>query len=463
MNDGSGRRMLPCKDARGACGRETTTMTTTTTTSSSTSSSSTAGVTAMSADVASLELAARGHERIAWAMRAMPALAAVRRRFASERPLAGVRVAACLHVTAETGALVRTLVAGGAEVRLCASNPRSTQDDVAAALVTDGVVVLAIAGEDRATYYRHLHGALGAGPRLVMDDGADLTTLLHTERTALCDGVLGGTEETTTGVTRLRSMAAEGVLRFPMIAVNDAATKHMFDNRYGTGQSTIDAFMRATNRLLAGSTFVVCGYGWCGRGVAQRAAGMGARVVVTEVDPIRALEAVMDGHAVMPMAQAAAVGDFFCTVAGNRDVIRREHFAVMKDGAVVANAGHFDVELELPALAELAVARRWARPGVDQHELADGRCIHVLAEGRLVNLGAAEGHPPDVMDLSFADQALAAELVVTRGASLAPGVHALPRALDEAVARLKLEAMGVGLDGLTDAQQRYLGGWRAGT
>lgn len=414
-------------------------------------------------DVHSRELAPRGRERINWAMRAMPALAAVRRRFAAERPLAGVRVAACLHVTAETGALVRTLAAGGAEVRLCASNPLSTQDDVAAALVDDGIAVFAVGGEDRATYYRHLQQALEHRPQLVMDDGADLTTLLHTERTELAAGVLGGTEETTTGVTRLRGMAAEGVLRFPMIAVNDAATKHMFDNRYGTGQSTIDAFMRATNRLLAGSTFVVCGYGWCGRGVAERAAGMGARVVVTEVDPIRALEAVMDGYEVLPMARAAAVGDFFCTVAGNRDVIRREHFMVMKDGAMVANAGHFDVELELPALAELSVTRREIRPSLEQHTLHDGRCIYLLAEGRLVNLGAAEGHPPDVMDLSFADQALAAEHVVTQGRTLAPGVHTLPRALDEAVARLKLEAMGIELETLTEAQQRYLGGWRTGT
>lgn len=393
----------------------------------------------------------------------MPALAAVRRRFAAERPLAGVRVAACLHVTAETGALVRTLAAGGAEVRLCASNPLSTQDDVAAALVDDGIAVFAIGGEDRATYYRHLRQALEHGPQVIMDDGADLTTLVHTERPDLGQAIVGGTEETTTGVTRLRGMAAEGVLRFPMIAVNDAATKHMFDNRHGTGQSTIDAFLRATNRLLAGSCFVVCGYGWCGKGVAMRAAGMGARVVVTEVDPIRALEAMMDGYVVAPMIEAAKLGDFFCTVAGNRDVIRREHFLVMKDGAMVANAGHFDVELELPALAELAVARRVIRPSLEQFELADGRCLHVLAEGRLVNLGAAEGHPPDVMDLSFADQALAAEHVATQGRTLAPGVYALPKALDEEVARLKLAAMGVTLDELTEGQRRYLGGWRVGT
>jgi adenosylhomocysteinase len=418
---------------------------------------------AADADVLDPALAPRGRDRIAWAEQAMPTLAAVRRRFAAERPLAGTRVSACLHVTAETGVLVRTLAAGGAQVRLCASNPRSTQDDVAAALVDDGLAVFAIAGEDRATYYRHLQQALEHRPQLLMDDGADLTTLVHTERVDLGEAIVGGTEETTTGVTRLRGMAAEGVLRFPMIAVNDADTKHMFDNRYGTGQSTIDAFLRTTNRLLAGSCFVVCGYGWCGRGVAMRAAGMGARVVVTEVDPIRALEAVMDGHQLLPMARAATVGDFFCTVAGNRDVIRREHFMVMKDGAIVANAGHFDVELELPALAELAVARREIRPSLERFELPDGRRIHLLAQGRLVNLGAAEGHPPDVMDLSFADQALAAEHVVTQGRTLRPEVYALPRALDLQVARLKLEAMGVQLDALTEGQQRYLGGWRAGT
>jgi adenosylhomocysteinase len=415
-------------------------------------------------DIQSRDLAPQGRSRIAWAMRAMPALAAIGRRFAVERPLAGVRVSACLHVTAETGALVRTLVAGGAQVRLCASNPLSTQDDVAAALAVDeGIGMFAIAGEDRDTYYRHLHSALEHRPHVIMDDGADLTTLVHTERPDLGEAIMGGTEETTTGVTRLRSMAADGVLRFPMIAVNDAETKHLFDNRHGTGQSTIDAFMRATNRLLAGSCFVVCGYGWCGRGVAMRAAGMGARVVVTEVDPTRALEAVMDGFQVLPMRRAATVGDFFCTVAGNRDVIRREHFAVMKDGAMVANAGHFDVELELPALAELAVARREIRPSLEQFELADGRCVHVLAQGRLVNLGAAEGHPADVMDLSFADQALAAEHVATQGRTLAPGVYAMPRALDQQVARLKLEAMGIELDVLTEGQARYLGGWRAGT
>lgn len=415
-------------------------------------------------DIHDDRLAPQGHRRIEWAERAMPALLAIRRRFETERPLAGVRVSACLHVTAETGALVRTLRAGGARVRLCASNPLSTQDDVAAALaVEDGIAVFAIAGEDRPTYYQHLRQALEHRPQVIMDDGADLTTLVHTEHPELGDAIVGGTEETTTGVTRLRGMASDGVLRFPMIAVNDAATKHLFDNRHGTGQSTIDAFLRTTNRLLAGACFVVCGYGWCGRGVAMRAAGLGARVVVTEVDPTRALEAVMDGFQVLPMAEAARIGDFFCTVAGNRDVIRGEHFAVMKDGAMVANAGHFDVELELPALAERAVARRRVRPALEELELADGRRLYLLAEGRLVNLGAAEGHPADVMDLSFANQALAAEHVATQGSALAPTVHRMPLALDQQVARLKLDAMGVRIDALTETQQRYLDGWRTGT
>lgn len=415
-------------------------------------------------DIHSKDLASQGRNRIEWAERAMPALAAIRRRFTAERPLHGVRLAACLHVTAETGALVRTLHAGGADVRLCASNPLSTQDDVAAALaVDDGISVFAIEGEDRQTYYRHLHQALEHRPQVIMDDGADLTTLVHTERVDLGEAIVGGTEETTTGVTRLRGMANDGVLRFPMIAVNDAATKHLFDNRHGTGQSTIDGFLRATNRLLAGACFVVCGYGWCGRGVAKRAAGMGARVVVTEVDPTRALEAMMEGFQVMPLSQAARVGDFFCTVAGNRDVIRREHFEVMKDGAMVANAGHFDVELDLPALFELAVERREVRPALEELELADGRRLYLLAQGRLVNLSAAEGHPADVMDLSFANQALAAEHVATAGRELTPAVHAMPPALDRLVAQLKLQAMGVEIDVLTEGQQSYLGGWRTGT
>lgn len=415
-------------------------------------------------DVADLGAAARGRTRIEWAERAMPVLAAIRERFQRTRPLAGVRVSACLHVTAETAALVRTLAAGGAIVRLCASNPLSTQDDVAAALaLEDGLAVFARAGVARDAYFGHLAAALEHRPQLVIDDGADLATLVHTSHAALGDAVLGGTEETTSGVHRLRAMAREGVLRYPVIAVNDAATKHMFDNRYGTGQSTIDGFLRATGRLLAGACFVVCGYGWCGRGLAARASGMGARVIVTELDPLRALEAVMDGYQVLPIAEAAAVGDFFCTVAGNRDVIRREHFLAMKDGAVIANAGHFDIELELDALRELAPTPRRIRPALDELTLPDGRRIYLLAEGRLVNLVAAEGHPADVMDMSFADQALSAELLLTQSRQLAADVHPVPPALDREVARLKLRALGVTIDAPTAEQAAYLDGWRVGT
>ncbi|MDC0719144.1 adenosylhomocysteinase [Nannocystis bainbridge] len=415
-------------------------------------------------DISDDTLAPRGRDKIDWAERAMPVLAAVRERFARERPLAGVRVAACLHVTAETAALVRTLQAGGADLRLCASNPLSTQDDVAASLaLDDGIAVYARAGEDRPTYFAHLAAALAHRPQLVMDDGADLATLVHTRHAALGDAIVGGTEETTSGVTRLRAMARDGALRYPVIAVNDAATKHMFDNRHGTGQSTIDGILRATNRLLAGACFVVCGYGWCGRGLAARAAGMGARVIVTEVDPLRALEATMDGFQVLPIAHAAAVGDIFCTVTGNRDVIGGPEFAAMKDGAVIANAGHFDVEIDLAALAAAAPQQRRIRPSLDEFVRPDGRRIYLLAEGRLVNLAAAEGHPAAVMDLSFADQALAAEYVLQSGRALAPDVHTLPHALDEQVARLKLRALGVEFDVLSDAQRDYLAGWRSGT
>ena len=410
----------------------------------------------------SADLADAGVAKIDWAQRAMPVLASIRARFAKDKPLAGKAIAACLHVTAETAVLMRTLAAGGADVRLCASNPLSTQDDVAAALaVRDGIEVFAIAGEDRDTYFSHLRATLEHQPQILMDDGADLATLAHTEARQLA--VLGGTEETTTGVTRLRSMAGEGVLRYPVIAVNDAKTKHMFDNRYGTGQSTIDGFLRATNRLIAGSTFVVCGYGWCGRGLATRAAGMGARVVVTEVDPIRALEAVMDGFDVRPIAEAVKVADFLCTVTGGEHVVAREHFAALKDGAIVANAGHFDAELDIAALADLAVERVPIRPSLVAYRLADGRTVHLLAEGRLVNLAAAEGHPADVMDLSFANQALAAEHLAVQGAGLSPKVFALPDAIDREVAQLSLSARGVQIDTLTDAQRRYLHGWRAGT
>ena len=408
-------------------------------------------------------LAKRGVSDIEWAERAMPALLAIRTRFLRERPLAGLRVAACLHVTAETAVLMRTLAAGGADVRLCGSNPLSVQDTVAAGLaVEDGIPVFAIAGEDRETYFRHLEQSIEHRPHLVLDDGADLATLLHTKRTDLLEDVVGGTEETTTGVTRLRGMAREGVLRYPVFAVNDARTKHMFDNRYGTGQSTLDAFMRATNRLIAGSTFVVAGYGWCGRGVATRAAGLGARVVVTEVDPIRALEASMDGHAVMPLLEAVTQADFLCTTTGNEHVVRREHFERLKSGAVIANAGHFDVELELDALADLSTGRRTLRDHLEEFDLPDGRRVLVVSQGRLVNLAAAEGHPADVMDLSFANQALAAE-ALAKGKTPPPGVHTLPEAIDQEVARVKLEAMGVQFDRLTEAQERYLDGWRAGT
>ena len=415
-------------------------------------------------DISDKSLEARGTSDIAWAERAMPTLLAIRERFRQERPLAGMRVSACMHVTAETAVLVRTLTAGGAEVRLCASNPLSVQDTVAAGLaVGDRIPVFAIAGEDRDTYFRHLEQSVEHRPHLVLDDGADLATLLHTKRRDLLAGVVGGTEQTTTGVTRLRGMANEGVLAYPVFAVNDAKTKHMFDNRYGTGQSTVDAFMRATNRLIAGSTFVVCGYGWCGRGVAMRAAGLGARVVVTEVDPIRSLEAVMDGFTVMPLLDAVQRADFLCTATGNEHVVGRAHFERMKPGAVVANAGHFDVELDLDALAELATARRGIRDHLEAFELSDGREVLVVSQGRLVNLAAAEGHPADVMDLSFANQALAAESLAKGGDPPAAGVHALPEAVDQEVARVKLAAMGVAFDQLTDAQRSYLDGWRTGT
>lgn len=415
-------------------------------------------------DIHSKELAAQGADKIAWAQQAMPVLSSIGARFAEKKPLRSTRIAACLHVTAETAALMRTLRAGGADVRLCASNPLSTQDDVAAALaVNDGIEVFAIAGEDRDTFFRHLREVLGHSPHLVMDDGADLTTLLHTDASELGGDVVGGTEETTTGVTRLRSMAADGVLRYPIVAVNDAKTKHMFDNRYGTGQSTIDGILRATNRLLAGANFVVSGYGWCGRGVASRAAGMGARVIVTEIDPLRALEAAMDGYQVLPIERAAAVGDFFCTVTGNRAVIGAACFAAMKDGAVVSNAGHFDVELDLTALRQMAKTSRTVRPSLEEFTLASGRRVYVAAQGRLVNLSAAEGHPADVMDLSFANQALSAEHIISAVPTLEAGVHAVPAAIDHEIAQLKLGAMGIEIDTLTKVQHAYLDGWRTGT
>ncbi len=418
----------------------------------------------MDYEVKDRSLAERGKLRIEWAARSMPVLRRVMDRFEREKPLQGLRIAACLHVTTETAFLVQTLMAGGASVRLCASNPLSTQDDVAASLALhDGVPVFAIKGEDRETYYRHILQAVEGDPHITMDDGADLVSMIHTERRDLLTNVQGGTEETTTGVIRLRSMAEKGVLHYPIIAVNDANTKHLFDNRYGTGQSTMDGIVRATNRLIAGSVFVVCGYGWCGRGVAMRARGMGARVVVTEVDPLRALEAVMDGYEVMPIAEAAAIGDFFCTLTGDIHVIRREHFARMRDGAIVCNAGHFNVELDLEALSEMAVARRTVRDFVEEFRLGDGRNIYILAEGRLVNLAAAEGHPSSVMDMSFANQALCVEYLAKKRGTLEPGVYTVPREIDEEVARLKLGSMGIAIDTLTQEQERYLHSWEMGT
>ncbi len=438
-------------------------------------------------DVLDLQLAEAGSRRIAWADRHMPVLATIRERFERDKPLAGQRLAACLHVTTETANLVRTLQAGGAEVRLCASNPLSTQDDVAAALVANhGVGVFAVKGEDNARYYRHIRACLEMSPTITMDDGADLVSSLlfvargelegvHAEVRAfaasvgaagcerLIAGVLGSTEETTTGVIRLRAMERDGVLRFPVIAVNDSDTKHLFDNRYGTGQSTIDGILRATNVLLAGSTVVVAGYGWCGRGVAMRAHGHGARVIVTEVDPVKALEAAMDGFAVMSMALAARLGDVFVTVTGNTSVITAEHALLMKDGAIVCNSGHFDVEIALGELRRYARRVYEARPFVEAYEFEDDRTIYVLAEGRLVNLAAAEGHPAAVMDMSFANQALAAEFLVQHGAGMEARVHRLPAELDRQIALLKLATMGLSLDVLTPQQEEYLAGWREGT
>jgi adenosylhomocysteinase len=415
----------------------------------------------MDFDIADPGLAEVGSRRVAWAGRRMPVLGTIRERFRVERPLAGRKVAACLHVTAETANLMLALQDGGAEVSLCASNPLSTQDDVAAALVAEGVPVFAVRGEDNDSYYRHINAVLDTKPDITMDDGADLVTVLHTERTDLAP--IGSTEETTTGVIRLRAMAHDGTLRLPVVAVNDSATKHLFDNRYGTGQSSIDGILRASNVLIAGSTVVVVGYGDCGRGVADRAHGMGAKVVVVEVDPIRALEAAMDGYQVMTADDAAAAGDVFVTVTGNKHVLRDRHFAVMKDGAILANAGHFDVELDLPSLAGQAVDRRPVRENLEEFVLEDGRRLLVAAEGRLVNLSAAEGHPADVMDMSFSDQALAAEWLAKRAGDLEPGVYTLPSELDHEVARIKLDHLGCGLEQLTDEQRAYLATWKEGT
>jgi len=415
-------------------------------------------------DVKDLSLAPEGARRIAWADRHMPVLAAIRDRFEAEQPLAGYRIAACLHVTSETANLMRTLKAGGADIVLCASNPLSTQDDVAAALVEEfDVSVFAIKGEDNDTYYRHIEAAVDHKPQLTMDDGADVIGVLHSHRREQLGDILGGMEETTTGVIRLKALERDGALGFPVIAVNDANTKHMFDNRYGTGQSTIDGIVRATNILLAGSTFVVAGYGWVGKGVASRARGMGAHVIVTEVDPLRALEAVMDGFEVLPMTQAAERGDVFCTATGDKSVITREHLERMKDGAILANTGHFNVEIEIPALRQLARETRKAREFVEEFELEDGRRLFLVAEGRLVNLSSAEGHPAAVMDMSFANQALSAEYVVQNGADLERRVYPVPAEIDSEIARLKLATMGVEIDTLTDEQAKYLDSWDEGT
>lgn len=418
----------------------------------------------MNYDVKDLSLAPKGKMRMEWAWKNMPVLASIEQRFLTEKPLKGHRLAACLHVTTETGNLARVLKSGGADVFLCASNPLSTQDDVAASLVKDyGIPCFAIKGESNDVYYQHLRATVDSAPTITMDDGADLVSTIHKDYKDHCAKIVGGTEETTTGVIRLRSMAAEGVLKYPVLAVNDADTKHLFDNRYGTGQSTIDGIIRATNRLLAGSTFVVVGYGMCGKGVAMRASGMGAHIIVTETDPVKGLEALMDGYSVMAMEKAAPIGDFFCTVTGNINVIRMEHFKVMKDGAIVANSGHFNVELDLASLAKQAKNRRLIRDFVEEFTLPSGKTIAVLGDGRLINLASAEGHPSSVMDMSFANQALAAEYIVKNAKKLEKQVYRVPIEIDREIARLKLLSMGVVIDELTSEQQKYLSAWEHGT
>jgi len=415
-------------------------------------------------DVKDIRLADAGKRKIEWAHQQMPVLELIRKRFAKEQPLKGLRVSACLHVTSETANLMITLRDAGADAVLCASNPLSTQDEVAASLNRDyGIPTYAIKGEDNETYYAHLRAALDHKPQFTMDDGCDLVTMLLTKRTDLVPNVIAGTEETTTGVIRLRAMAKDGTLKYPIVAVNDAMTKHFFDNRYGTGQSTLDGVIRATNVLLAGSKVVVAGYGWCGRGTAMRAKGLGADVIVTEIDPVKGIEAVMDGFRVMPMSQAAKEGDVFITVTGNKNVIRREHFEVMKNGAIVCNSGHFNVEIEIPALEEMSKGKREARPLVDEYEMKDGRKVYLIGEGRLVNLASAEGHPAAVMDMSFANQALSAEYLMKNHKSLKPQVYVVPEHLDREIAKLKLESMGHKLDVLTAEQERYLASWNEGT
>ena len=415
-------------------------------------------------DVKDMGLAEKGKRKMEWANQQMPVLQLIRKRFIKEQPLKGLRLSACLHVTSETANLAVTLRDGGADVVLCASNPLSTQDEIAACLVKDySIPTFAIKGEDNATYYAHMSAAVDHAPHLTMDDGADLVTTLLTKRTDLVPGVIGGTEETTTGVIRLRAMAKDGTLKYPVVAVNDALTKHLFDNRYGTGQSTIDGILRATNILLAGQRFVIAGYGWCGRGLAMRAKGLGADVIVTEIDPTRAIEAVMDGFRVMPMSEAAKIGDIFVTVTGNKNVLAAEHFEKMKDGAVLANSGHFNVEIDIPALEKMSGAHKIARPFVEEYPQKDGRRLYLLAEGRLINLSSAEGHPAAVMDMSFANQALAAEYLVKHASELGPQVYCVPEAIDRHIAKLKLESMGVSIDKLTPEQEQYLASWSEGT
>ncbi|MHB8135894.1 MAG: adenosylhomocysteinase [Anaerolineaceae bacterium] len=415
-------------------------------------------------DIKDGKLAEGGRRKIEWAEREMPVLRMIKQRFEKERPFEGIRMSACLHVTTETANLMKTLQAGGADVVLVASNPLSTQDEIAASLVVhDEIPVYAIKGEDNVTYYRHLEAALAHKPHITMDDGADLVSTLHKEHRDLLPIVLGGTEETTTGVIRLRAMSADKALEFPIVAVNDAMTKHLFDNRYGTGQSTIDGIVRATNILLAGKNFVVAGYGWCGRGLASRARGMGSNVIVTEIDPLKALEAVMDGFRVMPMEKAAQIGDIFCTLTGDINVVDKHHFEVMKDGAIIANSGHFNVEINIPALEEMATDKRLVRPYVDQYTMHDGRRIHILGEGRLINLASAEGHPASVMDMSFANQALSAEYMLKNYKNLEKKVYSVPEIIDHEIAKLKLEAMGVKIDILSEQQLNYLNSWQEGT
>lgn len=418
----------------------------------------------MDYDIKDINLADKGMLRIEWAEQNMPVLRLIRKRFKKERPLKGVRLSACLHVTTETACLAQALKEGGADVVLCASNPLSTQDDVSAALVKySEIPVFAIKGEDNDTYYKHIDAALNLNPNITMDDGADLVSILHSKKRHLLANVVGGTEETTTGVIRLKSMASKGVLKYPIIAVNDAMTKHLFDNRYGTGQSTVDGILRATNRLIAGTVFVVSGYGWCGKGVSMRAHGMGADVVITETDPLKALEAVMDGFRVMPMSKAVRIGDFFVTVTGDISVIREEHFRVMKDGAIICNSGHFNVEIAIPALRKLSKKRKVIREFVEEYTLKDGRRINLLGEGRLINLASAEGHPSSVMDMSFANQALSAEYMVERSEELEKCVYPVPENIDREIARLKLNAMGIKIDKLTGEQRKYLASWEMGT